>query len=102
MIFVIMVMTVAFAISSLSKNSTVATGVGVALFFGANLVTSILGGFQVYWGRYLFFSNTDLLAIKNGMGLYYGMTVLEAIINLCIHWFVFMLIAYDGFVRREV
>jgi len=99
---IIMVMTLAFAISSLAKNSNLATGIGVTIFLGGSTIKAIFGELNIYWGRYFFFSNIDILNIKNGQVNFYGMTVTGALINLFVHWAIFMLIAYDGFVRREV
>lgn len=94
--------TMAFAISSLFRNSSVAIGASVAFLVSGSVITIMLQQFHQDWGRYLLFANTDLLAIKNGASLYPHHTFSFAVVTLMIYIGVMWLIAYDGFCRREV
>lgn len=101
-ISVITYATMAFAISSLFRNSAIAIGASVACLISGSIITQLLYVFRQDWGRYLIFANTDLLSIKNNASLYPHHTMTFAIVTICIYLFVFLLTAYDGFTRREV
>lgn len=94
--------TMAFAISSLFRNSSIAIGASVAFLVSGSVITIMLQQFHQDWGRYLLFANTDLLAIKNGASLYPHHTFGFAVVTLIVYIGVMWLIAYDGFCRREV
>lgn len=101
-ISVITYATMAFAISSLFRNSAIAIGASVACLISGNIITQLLYVFRQDWGRYLIFANTDLLSIKNNASLYPHHTMTFAIVTIFVYLFVFLLTAYDGFTRREV
>ena len=94
--------TMAFAISSLLKSSALAVGVGIGCMAFGSGVTTVLFALNQDWGRYLLFSNTDLMSIYSGAGLFPNMTMGFSIAVIAVHMLVFILAAYDGFVRREV
>lgn len=94
--------TLAFAISSLLRNSAVAIGVSVFALLAGSTVTMVLGGaFQMDWARFLIFANTDLNAVMSGMTMFPGMTVGFSLAVIAVHMVIFFLIAWDGFMRRE-
>lgn len=92
----------AFAISSLFRSSALAIGISVMALFGGETITMILSQLQFDWGRYLIFSNVDLYSIAVGDSMFAGQTVLGALIVIAIHMIIFLLTAWDGFTRREV
>lgn len=94
--------TFAFAISSMIRSTALAVGAGIAATFIGNTLVSILGMFQMDWGRFLIFSNTDMQAIVTGASPFVGHTPGFATAIILIHLFVFLLIAWDGFTRREI
>lgn len=94
--------TMAFAISSLFRNSSVAIGASVACLVGGSMVTLLLQQLRQDWGRYLLFANTDLLSIKEGASIYPHHTMGFAITMIVIYMVVMLLMAYDGFCRKEV
>lgn len=94
--------TFAFAISSMIRSTALAVGAGIAATFIGNTLVSILGMFQMDWGRFLIFSNTDMQAIVEGNSMFVGHTPGFAAVIVLIHMFVFLLIAWDGFTRREI
>ena len=95
--------TLAFTISSLMRSSAVAIGVSIFAMMGGSIIDSILSQvLKVDWGRYLIFSNIDLVNIAQGNSIYEGQTLGFAIAVLAVHMVVFLLAAWDGFVRREV
>ncbi len=99
---ILVMSTLAFAISSLVRNTALSVGIGMGAMLGGNLVVTILSAFRLDWARFLIFSNTDLVAIAQGDSPFMGHTVGFALCILGIHLFIFLLTAWDGFVRREV
>lgn len=98
----LVIMTSAFMISSLLHSSSMAIGVSMAFLFAGSALTYALGSLQMDWGRYLIFSNLDLSGIADGSSLFAHHSVGFALCVIGIHMVVFLLTAYDGFVRHEV
>ena len=99
----IVMATLAFTISSLMRSSAVAIGVSMFAMMGGSLIDTILSqALKVDWGRYLIFSNIDIVNISQGNSLYEGQTLGFAIAVIVVHMVIFLLTAWDGFVRREV
>ena len=98
----LVMMTMAFMISSLLRNSAVSIGIGVAALMGGSMLVQILAMLGFDWGRYILFANTDLVSIANGNGLFANQSLTSAVVILAVYMAVFLLTAYDGFTRREV
>lgn len=99
---IVIMASLAFALSSLVRSAALAIGVGLMAMFGGNLAVSILAAMQLDWGRFLIFANTDLDLIANGNTMFIGQTMPFALVIIAVHMLVFLLTAWDGFVRREV
>lgn len=100
---ILVMATLAFAISSLIRSSALAIGVSVFVMLGGNTLIFFLKNLlHLDWARYLIFANTNLSAIMDGKTAFAHQSVLFALILVAIHIFVFLLTAWDGFVRREV
>ena len=93
--------TLAFAISSLMRNSAVAIGISVFLMLGGNAVVSFLGALGMDWARFFIFANTDLNAVMTGTSIFQEMTVGFSLTVIAVHMVVLFLTAWDGFMRRE-
>lgn len=94
--------TLAFAISSLFKNTAVSVAVSVAALLGGNTLVGVLKqNFGFDWARFLLFANLDLNAVINEQTLFTGLTVTFALVVIAVHLVVFFLTAWDGFVRRR-
>lgn len=94
--------TLAFAISSLLRNAALAIGVSVFALLGGNIIMSILGGALKFdWARFLIFANVDLNAVIEGNTMFQGMTVGFSLAVIAVHMVVFFLTAWDGFIHRE-
>ena len=98
----IVMMTMAFMISSLLRSSAVSIGIGVAALMGGSMLVQILALYGCDWGRYVLFANTDLLNIARGNGMFANQDLISSVVILLIYMVVFLLTAYDGFTRREV
>lgn len=102
-VYVVVMATFAFAISSVVKSSSLAIGLGIfAMSMGENAVTILKMAFNVDAGRYTIFANSNLQTIAQGQTLFPGQTLSFAIAVIVIHMAVFLLTAWDGFVRRDV
>ncbi len=94
--------TLAFAISSMLRNAALAIGVSVFALLGGNIIMSILGGMLKFdWARFLIFANVDLNAVIEGNTMFQGMTVSFSLAVIAVHMVVFFLTAWDGFMHRE-
>ena len=98
----LLMMTMAFAISSLFRSSALSIALGLGGLMGGSMITQILSELGVDGGRYLPFSNTNLSAIAAGTPPFPNQTLTFAVIVLLVYMGLFLLIAYDGFTRREV
>ncbi len=92
----------AFAISALTRKASSAIAFTVFLDLSGSMISSMLYLFGFDWGRYLLFSNLDLVAIIDGTALFPHQSVGTAIVIIVLHMAVFLLTAHDAFVRREV
>ena len=98
----LVMMTMAFMISSLLRSSAVSIGIGVAALMGGSMLIQILAMLCCDWGRYILFANTDLNSIAQGNGIFPNQDLTSSIVILAVYMAVFLLTAYDGFTRREV
>lgn len=94
--------TFAFAISSLVRNSALSIGLGVFLFLMGSGIVQILSQLGIYQAKYILFANTDLNAVLNGTTGFINHTLAFALVNIAVYMFVFLLTAWDGFVRNDV
>lgn len=99
---VVVYATLAFSISSLMKSSGVAIGISLGVMLGGSTINSILAMLGFDAGRYLLFSNTEIATIAQGMSMFEAHGVGTAITVVAVHMVIMLLIAYDGFTRREV
>lgn len=99
---VVVMATLAFAISSLVRSSGLAIGVSVFSLLGGNTVVQLLAQFKQDWARYLIWANTDLTVIASDGSMFPNHSLGFAIAVIIAHMVVFGLIAWDGFTKREV
>lgn len=99
---IVVMASLAFAISSVARSSALAIGVSVMAFFGGNTVMIILSQLNISWARYLIWANVDLSGIMEGSGMFMGQTLTSAFAVIAVHMVIFLMIAWDGFTRREV
>ncbi len=98
---VIMITTMAFMISAVFRNSSLATGLSIFLLFMGSTVTAIIAA-QYNWAKYILFANTDLSQYFDGIPMVNGMTLGFSITMLLIYFIVFMLLAFGVFTKRDV
>ena len=94
--------TLAFAISSLVRSTALAIGVSVFTMCIGSTVTQLLGQLGQDWARFLVFANTDLASISKGGSIFAQHSLTFAVGVLIAHMVVFLLTAWDGFTKRSV
>ncbi len=99
---VVVVATMAFALSSLMRSTAVSIGVGLLAYLSGTALVELFAAMGIDFGRYVLFANLDLPAIMEGASVFPNQTLAGALINIAAHMVVFLLTAWDGFVRREI
>jgi ABC-2 type transport system permease protein len=103
---VAVIATLAFALSSFSRSSGLAIAVSIAVLIGGSIIDMILRfNAGVDWGRYLLFSNMDLVPYIYGSGIfapYKGQTLTFSLGLIFVHMLIFIFVAWDGFTKREI
>lgn len=94
--------TLAFAISSLVRSTALAIGVSVFAMCVGSTVTLLLNQLGQDWARFLVFANTDLVTIAQGNSMFAQHSLTFAVCVLAAHMVVFLLTAWDGFTKRSV
>jgi ABC-2 type transport system permease protein len=100
-ISLLMLTTMAFMISSVFRNSSLAIGISIFLMFMGSTVTVLLANW-FDWAKYLLFANTDLTQYFEGTPLVSGMTLPFSIIMLFVYFIVFIGLAFWVFKKRDV
>ena len=97
----VMMVTLAFMISTVFRNSGLAIGIGVFLLTMGSFVTNILA--QLFtWPKYILFANTDLTQYTTGNPLINGMTMSFSVTMILIYFVIFNMISFLGFTKRDV
>jgi ABC-2 type transport system permease protein len=78
-----------------------ATGLSIFLLFMGGTITSLIAS-RYDWAKYILFANTDLTQYFDGIPLVKGMTVGFSVFMLLIYFFVFQLLAFRVFTKRDV
>ena len=93
--------TMAFMISAVFRNSSLAIGLSVFLLFMGGQVTALIA-MKYSWAKYILFANTNLLQYFEGAPMVDGMTLPFSVIMLVIYFLVFLLLAHFVFKKRDV
>jgi len=98
-----MMMTFAFMLSSLFRNSALASSLAIVVSIGAKAVTGLVSQFGLWWGKFLLFANTNFVQYMDGMKtMFDGMTIPFSIFILVAHFVFFMGVAWVAFLKRDV
>ncbi|WP_462412336.1 ABC transporter permease [Neobacillus sp. Marseille-QA0830] len=100
-ISMVMLVTMAFMISSVFRNSSLAIGLSLFLLFTGEQVTTLLS-FKFGWAKYILFANTDLMQYMEGTPLLEGMTMPFSILMLLIYFGLFLFVSFWVFKKRDV
>lgn len=96
----LMMVTLAFMISSVFRNSAMAIGIGVFFLTAGNVITMVLSKYN--WSKYILFANTNLNQYIDGEPLVKGMTMRFSILVLIVYFIIFNVISYIGFTKRDI
>lgn len=97
----IMLTTMAFMISSVFRNSSLAIGLSLFLMFTGSQFTALLS-IKFSWAKYILFANTDLMQHVEGFPLLEGMTLSFSILVLLVYYLLFLFLAFYVFKKRDV
>ena len=96
----LMMVTFAFMISTVFRNSALAVGTSIFLLFTGNVLVSLLSNYS--WVKYVLFANTDLTQYIKGVPLVAGMTVKFSLIVLTLYFIAFMATSWVFFSKRDI
>ena len=97
----IMLATMAFMISAIFRNSSLAIGLSIFLMFTGTELTGLLA-MKFDWAKYVLFANTDLMQYFEGIPMVEGMTLTFSVIMIVIYFILFQSLAYVVFKKRDV
>ncbi|PLS16113.1 hypothetical protein CVD28_18915 [Bacillus sp. M6-12] len=97
----IMLATMAFMISAVFRNSSLAIGLSIFLMFTGRELTNLLAA-KFDWAKYVLFANTDLTQYFEGMPAVDGMTLSFSVTMLAVYFILFQFLAYFVFKKRDV
>ena len=98
---ILMITTMAFMISTVFRNSSLAIGISIFLMFMGSTVTFLLANW-FDWAKYLLFANTDLTQYYEDTPLISGMTLSFSVTMLIIYFVLFNGLAFWVFKKRDV
>ncbi|WP_050181282.1 ABC transporter permease [Domibacillus robiginosus] len=101
MLDLLMMATMAFMISAVFRNSSLAIGISLFLLFTGPNVTYLLS-MRYDWAKYLLFANTDLTQFQTGDAMVEGMTIGFSLTMLALYFAFFQLLAFGVFQKRDV
>jgi ABC-2 type transport system permease protein len=97
----LMLATMAFMISAVFRNSSLAIGLSIFLMFTGAELTGLLA-MKFDWAKYVLFANTDLMQYFEGVPMVEGMTLTFSVIMIVIYFILFQSLAYVVFKKRDV
>jgi ABC-2 type transport system permease protein len=96
----VMVVTLAFMISTVFRSSSLAISLSLLLLFLGQAITLFFS--QWSWGKFWLFSNTDLTQYIEGKPLIEGMSMAFSITVLVAYFILFNFLTWSIFKRRDV
>ena len=97
----IMLLTMAFMISAVFRNSSLAIGLSIFLMFTGVELTGLLA-MKFDWAKYILFANTDLMQYFEGIPMVEGMSLTFSVIMIVIYFILFQSLAFMVFKKRDV
>ena len=97
----IMLATMAFMMSAVFRNSSLAIGLSIFLMFTGGQLTSLLA-MKFAWAKYVLFANTDLMQYFEGIPMVEGMTLTFSVMMIVVYFVFFQISAFAIFKKRDV
>ncbi|WNR43106.1 hypothetical protein [Paenibacillus roseipurpureus] len=96
----VMVVTMAFMISTVSRSSSIAIALSIGIMFAG---TSIVGFLSQYkWAKYYLFENTDLTQYLNGAPNIVGMSLSFSVKVIILYFVIFNVCTWLVFRKKDV
>ncbi|MYL32169.1 ABC transporter permease subunit [Pontibacillus yanchengensis] len=96
----LMMVTLAFMISTVFRSSSLAIGISIFLLFTGPQLVQLLSNYD--WVKYVLFANTNLQQYTNGVPMVEGMTMTFSVIVLIVYFIVFTTLTWFVFKKRDV
>jgi ABC-2 type transport system permease protein len=97
----IMVMTIAFMLSTLFRSGGLAIGISIVVYYAGGIVGNLLSRYD--WGKYVIFNNIDLsYYLSHPEGMMKGMSLSFSLVVDLIYWLVFMIVTWWIFQKRDI
>jgi ABC-2 type transport system permease protein len=100
-ISMLMLATMAFMISAVFRNSSLAIGISIFLMFAGGQLTAMLAS-KYEWAKYMLFANTELIQYFEGVPMVEGMTLTFSVGMLIVYFGLFQFLTYYVFKKRDV
>ncbi|NTU26991.1 ABC transporter permease [Bacillus tequilensis] len=97
----LMVATMAFMLSAVFRNSSLAVGFSIFLLVAGTTATAFIAT-KFDWAKYILFANVNLLQYVDGTPLVKGMTMTFSVVILAVYFVVFLLLAFGTFMKRDI
>lgn len=98
---VLLIMTIAFMISTIFRSSALAIGISIFVLFAVNVAGGIFT--QYDWMKYLIFPNLALAQYLNQpTGMLKGMTLPFSLIVDLVYWLIFLIVTWWIFQKRDI
>jgi ABC-2 type transport system permease protein len=96
----VMVVTLAFMISTVFRSASLAIGISIFIMFAGQVIAILLMRYS--WGKYFLFANTDLTQYLEGRPLHQGMSMGFSITVLIVYFVIFNVLSWSIFKKRDV
>jgi ABC-2 type transport system permease protein len=92
----------AFMLSCLTRNSALAIGLSIFLMFVGVTLVQFLVAFDYEWAKYIVFANMDLSVYFEGSPMIESMTLTFSIVVVAIYLLAFNVLSWLSFTKRDV
>lgn len=96
----VMMVTLAAAISAIFRNSAISIGISIFLLMAGNTLVTFLSHYS--WVKYVLFANIDLSQYTNGTPLRSDMSLGFSVGVLIVYFIIFILFGWLFFTKRDV
>ena len=100
-IHIVMFTTMAFMISAVFRNSSLAIGLSIFLMMTGGELTRMLA-MKFQWAKYMLFANTDLMQYVDGVPMVEGMTLPFSLMIIVLYFILFHSLALLVFKKSDV
>jgi ABC-2 type transport system permease protein len=96
----LLIVTMAFMISTVTRSSSIAIALSVGIMFAGTSIVGFLAQFN--WAKYYLFENTDLTQYLNGSPNIPGMTLSFSVTVIVVYFIIFNILSWTVFNKKDV